>query len=157
FTMFRITTKNSYKLKRFLNFTSEIQKNHHLKELALDFHSCFETLLKKYNFSNTKLNNFELDISEKPVEFKFTESNPSLNYLDSTIYAYDKGLISRESYRNLVAIQPLLEREHTIAIWQKEINKIMEEIISIKEFNIKFTSIINNYEEILINEAQIGN
>ncbi|CAG8810193.1 17197_t:CDS:2, partial [Cetraspora pellucida] len=91
-------------------------KNYHLKKLVLDFHSCFENLFKKYNFSNTKLNNFELDISGKPIEFKFTKSNPSLNYLDSTIYAYNKGLISKDSYRNLAAIQPLLEREYIIAI-----------------------------------------
>ncbi|CAG8659165.1 3195_t:CDS:2, partial [Cetraspora pellucida] len=104
--------KNEYYKKNFLYLRSEAQQNSHLKEFALDLDSYSRTLFEKYNFTDTTLDCLELNISNKLVKIKFTESNNklvSLTHLDASIYACNKGLISRDSYRYLAAIQPSLE------------------------------------------------
>ncbi|CAG8658866.1 23873_t:CDS:2 [Cetraspora pellucida] len=101
--------KNEFQRKNFLYLKSDTQKNFHLKEFAFDLYSYSKILLEKYNISNTNLDCFELNISNKLIKIKFTESKDRSASIDSIIYACDKGLISRDSYRHLAAVQPLLE------------------------------------------------
>ncbi|CAG8562088.1 24292_t:CDS:2, partial [Racocetra persica] len=83
--------------------------------------------------------------------------------IDFSIYACDKELIFRDSYRHLVAVQLLLKREHIIAAYYKEINKIMEKNILIKSFDSNLTVELppicptaEENNEIFINKEQIG-
>ncbi|CAG8629358.1 5163_t:CDS:1, partial [Racocetra fulgida] len=99
-------SKNEYHKKDFLYLKSEGQQNSHLKKFAADLYSYSRTLFKKYNFTDMTLDCLELNISNKLVKVEFTRSNnksASFTYPDANIYACDKGLISRDSYKYLAA------------------------------------------------------
>ncbi|CAG8560698.1 7568_t:CDS:2 [Cetraspora pellucida] len=134
------------------------------RKFASDIYTYFKDLFEKYNFTDANLNCLELNVFNEQVKVKFTESNnelASLTHLDSYIYACNRGLISQDSYRYLAAIQSSLECEHIISARRKKINKIMQEKIPIKSFNInsisEFSFIIEENEDIYINKTQIGN
>ncbi|CAG8794810.1 18344_t:CDS:1, partial [Dentiscutata erythropus] len=104
--------KNEYYKRIFLYLKPETQQNFRLREFVSDLYFYAKTLFEKYNFTDMTLDCLELNISNKLVKLKFTESNDelvSLTHRDTSIYVYDKRLISRNSYRYLATIQPSLE------------------------------------------------
>jgi hypothetical protein len=159
---------NFKKKKPFLNLKSNTQKNNRLKKLASDINSNAKDLFVSHRFSDINLDSLKLNIQNQFVKIKFSNSNNKLEsqiQLDSLIYVCDNNFISRDSYRQLAAIQPSLEREWKLAARKKEINLIMVNKIPIKNFNINPTnkSLVNqnnldeNFEEMIINKEQIGN
>ncbi|CAG8819058.1 2623_t:CDS:2 [Cetraspora pellucida] len=124
-----------------------------LSGLALEIHSCSKKLLEEYGFSEADdLNYLGFEIFNEQITVDFVKSSKSV---DSICYTCDKGLISRDSYRNLAASLPFLEREHTVAARCKEINELIEKQIPIKSFTYSEIEILAIYSNIIENNDEI--
>ncbi|CAG8839685.1 15648_t:CDS:1, partial [Racocetra persica] len=87
--------------KSYSHLKSESQKIHRLKQLALDIQSCSKELFEKHGFFETNLNYLGIKIFNEQVKIDFAKSTLS-TYLDSIVYACDKGLISQDSCSNFI-------------------------------------------------------
>jgi hypothetical protein len=106
------------------------------------------------------IRNIELDFNGETINLT-NQHNVEPKKLDAIVRACDESLLARDGYRRLSAVECHLIREHHIEKHRIKITKIMNNKIRIGTFNIDDNiddfDVSEQFEEILIDEAEIGN
>ena len=105
----------------------------------------------------------ELDYKEDQVHIKFKDQNSKITQirLDAVVRTYDEALLSRDGYRHLAAVVPILFREYLVADRRNKINELINAQIHVRTFNID-QNINQDYDfnesdDILVDNNEIGN
>ncbi|PKY50936.1 hypothetical protein RhiirA4_467703 [Rhizophagus irregularis] len=77
-------------------------------------------------------------VVEDQVYIKFKDPNFTIiqTRLNAIVHAYDKALLSRNRYRHLAAVAPILFREYLVIDQRNKINKLINAQIHVETFNI---------------------
>ena len=105
----------------------------------------------------------ELDYKEDQVHIKFKDQNPKITQirLDAVVRTCDEALLSRDGYRHLAAVVPILFREYLVADRRNKINELINAQIHVGTFNIDQDidqdDYFNEPSDILVNSEEVGN
>ena len=120
------------------------------KNLAIHMHKNFQDQSKEYYNQDDilVLESLKFSTNIKTYEINYGSQNKEnkRQKVQAIVQATDQGLIPREAYRNLAAIEYNLPREYLVSLEKTNINKEMENLIPIKLVNIHTTRTNINFE-----------
>src|SRR2546423_12546487 len=128
--------------KRPYTEVSASQQNRRLHSLAKDLKTQSTVILKNNNINNSQLRliEFEIDGEIVVIDFRSHSNSDFITRCNAILRAVDECLISRKGYQRLAMVDPNIEREYHIEERRHQVNEIMNSLIPIHNYTIKFTS-----------------
>jgi hypothetical protein len=149
--------RNTLNPIKLVNEASSSTLTKRAKNLAINMHKNFQD--QKHEYYNQDdvlvLESLKFSTSIKTYEVNFGSQNKEnkRQKIQAIVQVTDQGLIPREGYRNLAAIEHNLPREYLVSLEKTNINKEMENLIPIKLVNVHTTRTNISFDE----EADIVN